>query len=189
MGRKKENINPVCGQRLKEVIQASPYSQKDFAEVVLHYTPEHLSLIINGKRSLTPELAEKVITIFPHIRFQWLMGIDDFKTDFQRDDVIVSKEERSKQLIEELIRLHGYELTPFKAPTSDVEKIKITPPKGVYKMDNGIECIYHESYERKYARGSSFDATILRDINDYVEMRLAICFRNAENGAECYGGW
>lgn len=189
MGRKKETINPVCGQRLKEVISASPFSQKDFAEAVLHYTPEHLSLIINGKRSLTPELAEKIVSMFPHIRYQWLMGVDDIKTENERVDVMLTKEERSKQLIEELIKLHGYELTTFVNPDSDEERIRVKPPEGVFKTDNSIELMYHESYKRKAARGSSFDATILKDINDYIEMRLAFCFRKAENGAECYGGW
>lgn len=114
MGRKAVTIDPQKGERLKQLLQEYSVSQKEIA-AVLHYSPEQISYIINGKRNLTEPAAKEIIKYFNSInvnkakqqasiieqemleqktinfawqsniqlktiRFEWLMGYDDFKT-------------------------------------------------------------------------------------------------------------
>lgn len=114
MGRKAVTINPIKGERLKQLLQEYNVSQKEIASV-LNYSPEQISYIINGKRNLTEPAAKEIIKYFNSInennakhrasilekemlkqktinfawqsniqlktiRFDWLMGYDDFKT-------------------------------------------------------------------------------------------------------------
>lgn len=115
MGRKTVTIDPQKGERLKQLLQEYSVSQKEIA-AVLHYSPEQISYIINGKRNLTEPAAKEIIKYFNSInvnkakqqasiiekemleqktisfawqsniqpktiRFEWLMGYDDFKTE------------------------------------------------------------------------------------------------------------
>lgn len=52
----KKELNPKCGQRLKECLKNSRISQKDFAKKS-KYTPQYISSIISGKKRLSLEAA------------------------------------------------------------------------------------------------------------------------------------
>ena len=79
MTKKKGEINPICGERLKTIIKDEKISQKVFAKHIC-CSPEHLSAIINGKKRLTEETAREVVKIFPEYRLEWLLGFDECKT-------------------------------------------------------------------------------------------------------------
>lgn len=87
MARKKEEINPICGRNLKALLSDNKMTQKELAKI-LNYTEQHLSLITKGERRLTPEAARNIIEIFPGVRYEWLMGYDEYRTD---DDRISAK--------------------------------------------------------------------------------------------------
>lgn len=55
-------------------------TQKELAEK-LSYTPQHVSLVIKGERKLTDDAARRIAALFPPIRAEWLMGLDNFKTN------------------------------------------------------------------------------------------------------------
>ena len=77
----KAEINPICGQRVKELIKDCGMQQKNFAKK-LGYTPEYISVLVTGKKALPANVAHEIIEkMFPHIRFEWLMGWDDHKTE------------------------------------------------------------------------------------------------------------
>lgn len=97
MGRKTVTIDPKKGERLRQLLQEYKVSQKKLA-AVLDYSPEQISYIINGKRNLTEPAAKEIIKYFNSIdendplclpsmrkrkaiRFHWLMGFDDYKTE------------------------------------------------------------------------------------------------------------
>lgn len=85
MSRKKVVIDPKRGQRLKEIICGSNFSQKEVAEMV-HIAPQHLSNIICGKRSLTFEIAQDIKRIaIPSMRIQYVMCLDDFETEEEKN--------------------------------------------------------------------------------------------------------
>ena len=57
MPKSKTEINPVSIERVKQVINESGMTQKDFAKKVLFYEQQTLSKIVNGKAPLTRESA------------------------------------------------------------------------------------------------------------------------------------
>lgn len=84
MGRKHVEINPECGRRLKQLLIENDVKQGAFAADQLHCHPQHISNIVNGRRSLTPEMAQDIAKVFPDIRVEWLLCEDDFKTEAEK---------------------------------------------------------------------------------------------------------
>lgn len=85
MPRKKVDIDPQKGKRLKEIVVLNGLSQKKVAEMV-HLAPQHLSNIICGKRNLTLDIAQLIkATAIPSMRIQYVMCMDDFKTEEEKD--------------------------------------------------------------------------------------------------------
>lgn len=97
MGRKPVKINPKKGERVKQLLNEYNVTQKEIA-AVLHYSPEQISYIVNGKRDLTEPAAQELVDYFNSlsdedadkprqlsklIRLSWLMGYDDYKTEMQ----------------------------------------------------------------------------------------------------------
>ena len=108
MGRKAVTINPKKGERLRQLLQEYNVSQKEIASV-LNYSPEQISYIINGKRNLTEPAAKEIVKYFNSIdendpqclpsmrnektiRFEWLMGYDDCKTEREKKEKDISTE-------------------------------------------------------------------------------------------------
>ena len=108
MARKKEEINPVSGLRLKSLLATKGITQKDFA-AKLGYTEQHISQIIKGKRRLTAEMAHKVAEEFS-CRFEWLMGYDDFETLNERLHAISDADYEIRQSIMKILEMRMYEI-------------------------------------------------------------------------------
>ena len=112
MGRKVLEINPECGRRLEEWLKWSGYKAREVAEAI-HYTPQHLSGVINGKKRMTPELAEAIASwvwekqteahkndshlsfhIDRAVRAEWLLCKDNYMT---RDAIYAADEEEMEK--------------------------------------------------------------------------------------------
>lgn len=103
--KNKREINPKSGKRLKELIAEQKTTQEKLSEK-LGCTPQHLSLIVVGKKRLTEENARTVAKIYPHIRYEWLMGWDDYKTklDYEYAQIMDEVEEIEKESSEVIDR-------------------------------------------------------------------------------------
>lgn len=125
MGRKKEEINPKSGERLKKVISESGMTQSQFADW-LGYTEQHLSLIVTGKRRLTPETAQRIAEEYPPIQRDWLMGYSKYRTNAERAKAQLQKcMDEAEALYEPmklLAGLHGYEFEQTLHGNNSVEK-------------------------------------------------------------------
>lgn len=108
MSRKKEDINPASGVRLKSLLAAKGMTQKEFAGK-FNYTEQHVSQIVKGKRRLTPEAAHKIADEF-FCRYEWLMGYDDFETVNDRIHAISESDYESRQLIMKILEIHKYKI-------------------------------------------------------------------------------
>lgn len=80
MGRPRIKINPKRGQRLKQLCISENITFKSLADSI-PISAQSISEIVNGKASLTEQVARRVVELFPKYRFEWLMGFDDFKTE------------------------------------------------------------------------------------------------------------
>ena len=73
-----EKRNKVSGERVKSVLKEAGIKQRELAEK-LHFTPNYINQIVQGKRNLTVPLAEE-ISALTGVRKEYLLGYDDFKT-------------------------------------------------------------------------------------------------------------
>lgn len=81
-----KNSNPECGRRLGELIASSGMTREEFAKM-LPCNPQHISNIVCGRRNLTLSMAQRIISeIFPEIRLEWLLCIDNFKTPEEKEE-------------------------------------------------------------------------------------------------------
>lgn len=76
MARKKQEINPKCRIRLKQLCDDLNISQKQLASAS-GVSENTLSKIATGKSPLTQATAAEIIKIVPSYRIEWLMGLDD----------------------------------------------------------------------------------------------------------------
>lgn len=73
----KEKGNNICGERVKAAIKAAGITQAYLAEK-LDITENAVSMIVNGKRSLSPKRATQISAITGWSA-EYLLGISDFK--------------------------------------------------------------------------------------------------------------
>lgn len=78
MPRKKVEINPIRGKRLKELLNDQKTDQKELSKQIF-ISAQTISKIVNGKATLTEQTARLVIDKYPFYNFEWLMGYSDFK--------------------------------------------------------------------------------------------------------------
>lgn len=85
MSRKHIEIDPECGRRLKELLVKNGMTQIELSKR-LSCEAQHISNIVRGKRSLTLDTAQRITgVIFPQVRVEWLLHIDDFMTQEEKD--------------------------------------------------------------------------------------------------------
>lgn len=85
MSRKKTEINPKRAENLKKLIGWQEISQKELGKKI-NYTQQSVSKIINMKTPLTEETAKEIIKVFPQYRLEWLLGYDEYPTDYDWAD-------------------------------------------------------------------------------------------------------
>lgn len=75
MARKKVEINPIRGERLKELLKELNIKQNELAKRI-HISQQTISKIIQGKANLTEDTAKAIAKEFPAYSFDYLMGYD-----------------------------------------------------------------------------------------------------------------
>lgn len=87
MGRKRVELHPIRGERLKFILEREKVKQVDLQEKI-GISQQNVSEIIHGKINLTDYNAKLIINLFPEsrYRFQWLMGYDDIMTEYDENN-------------------------------------------------------------------------------------------------------
>lgn len=113
MARKQTEVNPICGERLRSLLEKYGMEQQELANRI-GYTKEHISYIVNGKRRLTQEAAEAIVKLFPETRVGWLLGYEEHETDhdiiLETANEFVSTEDAIIKLMGFAAKLLGYQL-------------------------------------------------------------------------------
>lgn len=152
MPRKKIEINPECGLRLKWLLRESGIKQIELAKK-LNYEPQHVSSIITGKKRLTPETAYQVANMF-HVRAEWLLCQDDYRTQEDKESAskkVWEEEQRTSAFyhnifccfIEGLEDMRGYGLNTGESDSLIGEYIAVTNAIG-----DSVGAIPAESFRR-----------------------------------------
>lgn len=101
------------GSRVKELLKENGMKQRELAEK-LDYTNEHLNRILNGREPLTEKTASEIVKIFPSVRIEWILGLDDFRSESEKGwtQFFEQKSEWDKRLtaFRLLLDLAGYEI-------------------------------------------------------------------------------
>ena len=128
MSRKRIEIDPECGLRLKGLLIRNKISQCDFA-MKLGHEPQHISNIVRGKRRLTPDLAQRIVDeVFPSINVEWLLNRSACET-------IAEKEKHSQKVWEEN---HKAELLYDKAFRCFIDGIEDLSGYGLHSLGTDL---------------------------------------------------
>ena len=79
MGRKKAIVNKKCAERLKSLFDDKKCTIPEFAETI-PISSMSMYRYIKGEVSIPRDIQEKAASRFG-VRIEWLLGLDDFKTD------------------------------------------------------------------------------------------------------------
>lgn len=107
MSRKAMSINEKSGERFKKFLKKNNLTQKAFAKN-FGYTEQHISYIAQGRRNLTAEMARAICAKYPNTRTEWLLGLDDFESEYERVAAAVGAIHDAYHHITGLFLLHGY---------------------------------------------------------------------------------
>ena len=91
---KTEKNGKLVTGRLKEILEESGMRQGEFGRTVLGipdykderegYSDRYTSEILNGKKNLSRKKAENIVKHYPYLRIEWILGLDDSKTEIDR---------------------------------------------------------------------------------------------------------
>ena len=174
MPRKKIEVNPECGGRLRELLRESDIKQKELAKK-LNYDPRHISNIITGKKRLTPETSYQIADMF-HVRAEWLLCQDDYKTQEEKEAASQKSWEEGKRVsafydkifqcfIEGLEDMRGYGLCTGESNLLTGEYIAVTNAIG-----EPVGAIPAESFQRLRTEVENYASYLIqRIIKDELE--------------------
>lgn len=195
MRRSRAEVNPKSALRVKELLEDHKMNQKQLADA-LHYTEQHISLILTGKRPLLPETAKEIAKLFPPVRFEWIMGYDDFRTpteykEFPHAKAAVDKQ-FAKQAVTMLADTFGYK---FKIAGSHGVPFSLDEVTGIsdearYLLAKHIDamrgdCKYEVTLNGIRVADISIDEfnSLVSEIKDFTEFKLSkLCKEAHDNG-------
>lgn len=108
MAKKIEKSVQTPGERLKLVMKEQHCTQAQLAERVGRAT-NHISMIVRGERNLTIENAKRIAKVL-NVRPEWLLGLDDFKTERDVSQAALTYVGAVHILIEYAVEMMGYSL-------------------------------------------------------------------------------
>lgn len=88
----KEKVNPTPGGRVKKILEQERITQAEACQRLTgcaddgHVAVQTLSNIINDRKRLTENMAQKIIDLFPEKKYRlaWLLGYDEFMTETEK---------------------------------------------------------------------------------------------------------
>lgn len=114
MGKKGVLLSKEKGNFVKELIRKHKMTQVQLA-IKINYSPEHLSSVLSGSRTLIPDAAESIANEFPgEVSAAWLLGYSEHKTVAHHLDAVVDQVNQEAALLfsglSSFALLSGYEI-------------------------------------------------------------------------------
>lgn len=143
------------GEKVKRLMKECHYTQAKLAEL-LDCSENHISMMVRGERNLTVKNAKKIADLFG-VRFQWLLGFDDCKTDQDKIGQVAQSALENGVAAHTLMQLAatllGYTLEESTAAYTDNEEgvIQFDPDRiAYYIIKDGVKVlpILESEYER-----------------------------------------
>lgn len=133
------------GKRVKECRKNAGMTQDQVVDAILSLpgnrdksrNPKQLSAIENGRRELSPEYAHLLAKVL-HVRYEYLMGEDDYRTEDMLQKKYLRTWDRSNNLFLELLSVAGYE--PVCDFITNAETLGIDKIYGPFRKNATIIC-------------------------------------------------
>lgn len=189
MGRKSVKINPEAGNRLRLWLGYVGLPAKALGEAI-HYTPQYISDVINGKKRLTPDLAEKIanlpdsyidsktgkkidldISIIDKVAKEYLLLESEYMTMGHSIQSRNNNQCGREELITKLLELHGYVI---KDVTENVPVLQDETGREYRDVMYAIASPWSKSV--LYLRPSALN-DFMQKIDDSIEMQCMFCFK------------
>jgi plasmid maintenance system antidote protein VapI len=155
MPYKRETINPISGQRLKEELKNNGYTHAAFGDLV-NLDTKVIGFLCQGKRRITEKRAEEFSKILG-VRPEYLLGLDDYRTrDREWLKTSTSAEAAKQAFFEYCLSFWKYEIAGS------------TP---IYEEDdNGDQVVIGMNYRIKKPSGDMIETTdkILRQLENEI---------------------
>lgn len=140
MAKIKQEINPKCADRLKELCKRFNTTQTAISEATF-ISQNTLSKIAQGKAPMTYNVACAIASKFPSVHVEWLMGNDDYMTDEEEgiciaSSVVVESMSRTKA-VRSLLHLSGYDFGNTN-PRSPAEEMRDYYLHGIPVRKDGV---------------------------------------------------
>ena len=90
MAKPNVELSKKRGERVKALLKEYSMTQIELADKI-SFTPEHLNSMLNGKRTLTSETAERIAEIFPPVLPSWILCETDCRTKQQEEHLPLIK--------------------------------------------------------------------------------------------------
>lgn len=85
MRKKVQKVNMSPGQRVRLVRSEAGLTQQEFAEELGGLNEKYISMVECGTRNLSKKLAVKISEHFPNTTPDWLLCLNDFRTNAERN--------------------------------------------------------------------------------------------------------
>ena len=158
---KKDN-KKTTQERVKELMKDSGKLQQDLADDV-GYSITYFSAILNGRRPFPKAAAKRIAAEFPGVRWEWIMGLDDFKT---KNDIIKARIDGSDfayRAIEDLVGSFGF--------TFDADNEKDEELAELLAYEHGrelnISCYQPNSMISVFYRSFGIEGMVKSEIGSY----------------------
>lgn len=155
MGRKKVEINPESGNRLRAWLKEVNVSAQALCTSI-GYTPQYMSDIITGKKRLTPDLAQLIenapLGIPPEkkVRREYLLCKDNYMTELHWTEDYEAKSSKFNSDLVSVIKGLGYSVDQLDTTGNNIKDYNLIMDScgrphadSVVKIANaaGVECI------------------------------------------------
>lgn len=186
-----EELNIICGDRLRKCIKEKNMTQKDVA-IAAHFTEQHISNIKRGICKLTTDTARALADVLD-VRMEYLLCEDDYKTKL---DYYLSSMKNMKEIDNCLCKIldcKGYSLhhdeyteneKPYKVIVIDSAEIEDTPENELNKLIERKLYLADEqtNFALKHPDGriirisSKHFNALLSDIENYIDYKMNMEF-------------
>ncbi len=163
MAHSREKFDPICGTRVKQVIEREGLTNRAFAKLV-HLSEKTVSGMVNHRQKVTEATAREIVKAFPDSGYQveWFLGLTDFMTQQEATNSILNNLCDNAMALDtvliNLLKLNGWTM-------------RAIPNKDGYILENPGE---NKSFEL-----DTLDIVSLRDdIQGYAKYRLERMFHN-----------
>lgn len=170
MARLKVEINPVCGERLKQLIKDNGTTQKQLAKDI-GVSEQTIYNVVHGKYSLTDTVAKLILERYPNYCTDlWLLGKAEYKTPAEESTATKDRiRNKVNQIFQTQIERQERMLSVFAQLVSEC---------GFHCEYDGDNAIIKTPIESKDSEIAFYDPVAFSVSQDEIDL-LYSCFKSA----------